>query len=209
MATVAYSIKADVVDIRVDKPRSDDTLLVDTNVWYWITYSRASQSSKSPAPYQVKDYPLYVKNAMIAGARVCCCCLSFAELAHLIENTERDIRSIMSGSFIEPKVFRHNYPLDRQRVVSEIDAAWAQVRSMSSSVDAVINPGLITAAMARLKTDAMDGYDVFVLEAARVAGTFRILTDDGDFATVPGIQVHTSNRNVVQAACNAGRLIAR
>ena len=33
MATVAYSIKADVVDIRVDKPRSDDTLLVDTNVW--------------------------------------------------------------------------------------------------------------------------------------------------------------------------------
>jgi len=209
MGTVAYSVRADVVDIRTDLPRHDDTLLVDTNVWYWVTYSRASQASRSPSRYQVRDYPLYVKNAMAAGARVCCCCLSFAELAYLIENTERDIKSVMSGSPIEPKVFRHNHPLDRQRVVSEISAAWAQVRSMSSSVEAVVNPGLIDAAITRLKTDAMDGYDILMLEAARADGTCQVLTDDGDFATVSGIRVHTSNRNVIHAARDAGKLIVR
>jgi hypothetical protein len=80
---------------------------------------------------------------------------------------------------------------------------------MSSSVEAVVNPGLINAAITRLKTDAMDGYDILMLEASRADGTCQILTDDGDFATVSGIRVHTSNRNVIRAARDAGKLLVR
>ena len=45
---VNYNIQANVVDIRKDLPKSNDVFLVDTNVWYWITYTRASQSGQPP-----------------------------------------------------------------------------------------------------------------------------------------------------------------
>ena len=37
-------ILADVVDIRNDTPKSDDVFMVDTNVWYFTTYTKASLS---------------------------------------------------------------------------------------------------------------------------------------------------------------------
>lgn len=56
---------------------------------------------------------------------------------------------------------------------------------------------------------AADGYDLFILESMRSHGVVQVITDDGDFATVPGIQVFTANRNVIQAARAQGRLITR
>jgi hypothetical protein len=43
----------------------------------------------------------------------------------------------------------------------------------------------------------------------RSHGVVQVITDDGDFSTVPGIQVFTANRNVIQAARAQGRLITR
>ena len=40
-------------------------------------------------------------------------------------------------------------------------------------------------------------------------GMIQVITDDGDFATVPGIQVFTANRNVIQTAQTQGRLLNR
>lgn len=55
----------------------------------------------------------------------------------------------------------------------------------------------------------VDGYDLFILEAMTAKGVIQVITDDGDFASVPGIQVFTSNRNVLNAAKAQNRLIAR
>jgi hypothetical protein len=40
-------------------------------------------------------------------------------------------------------------------------------------------------------------------------GVLQIITDNGDFATVPGVQVFTANRNVIQAARTQGQLVSR
>ena len=40
--TINLTVKATVVDIRADTPSYNDTFLVDTNVWYWMLYARAS-----------------------------------------------------------------------------------------------------------------------------------------------------------------------
>ncbi len=36
---IRYDIKAKIVDITRDAPRPDDAFLIDTNVWYWLTYA--------------------------------------------------------------------------------------------------------------------------------------------------------------------------
>jgi hypothetical protein len=40
-------------------------------------------------------------------------------------------------------------------------------------------------------------------------GVKKIITDDGDYLTVPGIQVFTANINFINTARNQGKLLVR
>jgi len=40
-------------------------------------------------------------------------------------------------------------------------------------------------------------------------GVVQVITDDGDFTTVSGIQMFTANRNFITAARNQGKLKIR
>ncbi|MBF0537928.1 MAG: hypothetical protein HQL03_06710 [Nitrospirae bacterium] len=63
--------------------------------------------------------------------------------------------------------------------------------------------------MRRLDTEQLDGYDLFIIEAMSRASITKVITDDGDFATVAGIEVFTANDNVINAAQSQGRLTTR
>jgi len=206
--TIDYTVQADVIDIRGDRPRDTDTFLVDSNVWFWMAYTSASQSANQ---YQMIDYPAYVNVALAAGARLLRCGISLAELSHLIEKTEREIVSRKCGNTrpTKTKVFRHNYPRQRSSVVGEVEAAWGLVKGLAEPMTATIDEPTTDAALARFKTQPVDGYDLFILEAMAANSVVQVITDDGDFATVPGIHVFTSNRSVIQAATTQGRLVVR
>ncbi len=181
---------------------------MDTNVWYWVTYSRASQSARPPAYYQTSNYPSYTNAALGAGARIFQYGLSLAELAHLIEKAEGDIYEANYGR-IGTKEYRHNLPAERTRVFAEIQAACGLVTVLAEPLTVTINLPTATAALNRLQAEKDDGHDLFILESMRSHGVVQAITDDGDFATVSGIQVFTANRNVIQAAHVQGRLTSR
>jgi predicted nucleic acid-binding protein len=65
------------------------------------------------------------------------------------------------------------------------------------------------AALARFENEKVDGYDLFILETLTRHGLIQIITDDGDFATIAGIQVFTANRNVLKSAHAQGKLLTR
>lgn len=207
--SVQYAIRADVVDIGQAGPRDSDCFLVDSNVWLWMTYSNAGHGEPGWRAALMAQYAAFVQGAVAGNARVCCCGLSLAELSHIIEKTEREIHELSSGSSIKPKEYRHNYAAQRTRVVTEIEAAWAQVASLAEPLTVTIDSPMTTAALNRLQTEKVDGYDLFILESMRSHGVVQVITDDGDFATVPGIQVFTANRNVLQAARAQGKLLTR
>jgi hypothetical protein len=94
-----YTVQAEVVDIRSDSPKKEDIFLVDTNAWYWYTYTNASISSR---PYQITDYPSYLAKAISANSLLLYCGLSLAELAHNIEQVERKIFSSTLTALIIP-----------------------------------------------------------------------------------------------------------
>lgn len=207
---VNYAIQAEVVDIQADRPRHSDKFLVDTNVWHWLTYPRANQSDKPPSNYQTTKYPSYVGRAHSAKARLLYCGLTLAELSHLIEKTEREIFNRASGLSVGSKEYRHNHVSERiNKVVAEVEAAWGLVKTIAQPLDLLVDESTTNAALARLTTQPLDGYDLFILEAIAKAGVTQVITDDGDFAVVPGIQVFTSNRNLITAAQNQGKLLSR
>lgn len=202
---VNYTVLADVVDLRSDRPKAGETFLVDTNVWFWLTYSRASQGASS---YQTRDYPRYLSLLLAAAGRPYWCGLALAELAHLIEKTEREIFEKTAGP-IPPKEFRHNHPAERRRVAQEVEAAWVQVAALGAPLETTVGAAATDAALARFLAQPLDGYDLFMVEAAVKAGVTQVLTDDGDFASVPGLRVFTANRTVIKTAAEQGRLLQR
>ncbi|MEH2256140.1 hypothetical protein [Nostoc sp.] len=199
---VNYTVQAEVVDIRSDAPKNDDIFLVDTNAWYWYTYTNASISSR---PYQTTEYPSYIAKAISANSLLLYCGLSLAELAHNIEQTEREIFS----STLKSKEYRHNFPAERAKVVAEVQAAWSQVISSSVCTDVLVSEETSNAALTRFQTQLLDGYDLLILDAMDKAGVTKIITDDGDYVTVPGIKVFTANSSAIAAAKSKGKLLVR
>lgn len=208
--SITYAVKAEVVDIRHDTPQANDAFLVDTNVWYWMTYSRASQADHPPGQSRIVNYPNYVNAALSAGASLHWCGLSLAELAHIIEKTEREIFARTTGfDKSRNKEFRHNHPGPRSNVVVEVGTAWEQVRTMATPVDLLVDEAAASAVLTRFQTEPVDGYDLFMLEAISRTGILQVITDDGDFCTVSGIKVFTCNTNVINTAEARGKLVTR
>ena len=202
---IHYTVRADVIDITVDAPKTEDAFLVDTNVWYWMTYPNATPHT----PNQRSDYPGYLNSALDVSAKIFHSGLTLAELAHIIEKTEREVYARCIGSNTEPKEYRHNLSGQRKHVVSEVKAAWAQVSNLAGLLKITIDTTTTTSALNSFQTEKLDGYDLFILESMKSHGIVQVITDDGDFATVPGIQVFTANRNVIQAAKVQRKLVTR
>lgn len=155
--------------------------------------------------YQITDYPTYISKSLSKKSLLLYCGLSLSELAHNIEQTEREI----FNSNLRPKEYRHNYPTERANVVAEIQAAWSQVTSIAVSTDITINEATTNTALTRFSTQPLDGYDLLILEAMEKAGIIQVITDDGDYITVPGIRVFTANQNAIAAASNQNKLLIR
>lgn len=201
---VNYTVQADVIDITVDSPQQGDIFFVDTNVWYWLTYPPASLSAR---PYQINSYPSYVAATITADATLCCSGLSLAELAHRIEREELQLSLYDSN---RGKEYRHNYPLERAKLVSEVQAAWSQIKSIYAlQINVTLDEATVDAALTRFSTQCLDGYDLFILESMTKESVTKIITDDGDYVTVPEIQVFTANQGAIIAARNQGKLITR
>lgn len=205
-------VRAEVVDISIDLPQPDDVFMVDTNAWYWIVYSRSSQPSVSeknrPKPYQTRYYPAYIKKAITAKAKLHYCGLTLSELAHNIEKIEKNI---FSSDPANPtlKEYRHNYPAERAKVAAAIEASWEMVTTIGTVVSLTIDEETIEAALARFQSQPLDGYDLFMAEGMKAKSIQKIITDDGDFVTVPGIIVFTANQNMIRAAKAEGKLVRR
>lgn len=205
---INLNIQADIVDIRNDSPRKSDIFLVDTNVWLWQTYSNASTTVRGN---QLIDYPSYLALALGIEAILSYSVLTLAELASVIERIELDIYNNNNGLNLKLKEYRHNYPNERANVVAEVQSAWSQVEEIAISADLTINDEIAKAALTRFQAQAIDGYDLLILEAISRAGTgqVQVITDDMDYATVPNIQVFTSNNRVIQLARSQGKLLNR
>ncbi|MHC5775315.1 hypothetical protein [Nostoc sp.] len=195
---VNLNIQADMIDIKTDNPQQGDIFLVDTNVWFWQTYTNAGFGTKVS---KFSNYLKYINQSLLNGATLTYSGLILAELAHIIEKTEYNIY-IKSYGFLPLKEYRHNYPNERMNVVAEVQSAWSQVKALAIPVDLTVDDATTDAALNRFQTQAVDGYDLLLLEAISRAGAgkIKIITHDMDYAVVPDIQVFTSNNNVIQAA---------
>jgi predicted nucleic acid-binding protein len=201
--------EAHTFDIRSFDPRGDDAFLVDTNAWYWITYSRATLPClPPPLTKQIEQYARFIKKALEVGSTIARCELTFAELAHRIEATEKKIYEYhsLNQGHINLKEYRA-LPAERERVVSELVSAWSQVTKMSESCVLTVGDEATKGALEAFENYPIGGYDLFHLQAMKQKGLAGILTDDADFSKIPQISVYTCNESILRKAKKDGRLV--
>jgi hypothetical protein len=211
----SYVVQAQVVDVTADRPQSTDVFWVDTNVWFWVTYGRFHLRAphSQPRAYQTRNYPSYIQSGLRSRAQFHWIGLSLSELARQVEDAEREIaettRQIPAGT--KPKAFRHDHPALRQAVVQEVESCWRQVEQFGSALPntPVIDVAAVNKAITDMKAMPLDAYDLFAVHAIRASSITQVLTDDGDFCTVPGITLFTANRGVIAAASAQGKLVKR
>jgi predicted nucleic acid-binding protein len=194
------TVRADIIDIGSDVPGPSDEFVVDTNSWKEFTYSRVRQ----PKP----GYPVYIKKALSEGSKLYACGITLMELASAIERDEWEIyrQTVVA---IEKKDFRHDDAKARAAVVAEVSSSWSQVMDVSQLIDLHLDAAAIARALRTFQTCPVDGYDTLLIEAMTRRGVFNLITDDGDFATVPDVRVYTANAHIISVARRQGRLLRR
>lgn len=203
------AVCASVIDLRTDTPTSDDSFLVDTNVWLWLLYPPLTQNSNGNQKQQAIDYPNYFKLALSAKSTFNSTGLVFAELAHNIERTEKSIYDSSLAKSLDAKVYRHDYPKQRAKVTSLVSDAWSDILGYSKLLDINLNNTFMNEASSLFQSVGLDGYDAFTAQLAIQTDANHIITDDGDFASVPGLTIFTANPKVINLAAQAGKLIVR
>ena len=204
--SVNYSIKSLIIDLKSGTPKDSDSFLIDSNVWYWMTYSSASYANSSPLPYQLKCYPDYIKSCLKAEVNLFHCIVSLNEISHLIEKVEYELYLSGNPEEINRKEYRHNNQSERERIISEIKSSWTQVESMSKPLELNIDVNASKNVLQNLDQAPLDGFDGLILEFMKKNGMNQIITDDGDFACTPGLKVFTANKNVIDAARKQGKI---
>jgi predicted nucleic acid-binding protein len=203
---IALAVQADVIDITKDSPQAGDCFLVDTNVWFWLAYTKASMAGAKA--HQVASYPPYLSKALSVAATLAYSALTLGELAATIERAERDIFNL-SNPALNPKEFRHNNAAVRKNVTDEIGAAFIQIDGIAAMLNTNVDAKATQAASIQIAATAMDFVDALMLRLAVENKMTQVLTDDCDWACVPGIQVYTANATVLSAAAAQGRVLTR
>ena len=91
-------VLADVIDISSDKARSNDSLVVDTNVWLFVAYTRLGSGGKGNSNSKVSIYSNYLLGARTAGSQLNHCGLTLAIALSI--SVSNSMRMALPGTFI-------------------------------------------------------------------------------------------------------------
>ncbi|MBS1081728.1 hypothetical protein [Gluconobacter kondonii] len=200
---VNFKVSANIYDVKKDIPQKSDVFLIDTNAWFWTSYTQASVGCSA---YQLHDYPEYIDKVIASGAKIYRTSIALIELSSIIEKTEYEIyKNLERLDKLSLKTFRHG--VDQSQVIAEIESAWAQVCQMSEHLDIQLDSNASDQLIELIKTQSIDGYDRSLLLPIIKDNNIRIISDDSDLSTVPWINLHTSNKIVLERAIRHGKII--
>lgn len=188
-------IKAAVSDIKEDEPRKTDVFLVDAMVWLWATFPPASIGAAQVA--KSKDYQNYLLKIHRAKSTLIYCLLQISEVAHVIENFHyQQFETQQANRGITPKNYR-SISSERSRVVDDINGSINIIKKRANGLTLPSTEKLEFGMLELLRSFPLDAYDAGLLCAAKEAGIVQVITDDYDYAFVPGFQLFTGNAKLI------------
>jgi|GEM_PF-1247381 len=218
-------VKAWVVDIRDSDATMPRRVVVDANILYFVYYDSAALTSvggKGPAHYQATVYPRWWSHAVSKKVELCTAMTCLAEFAHIVERTELELLWRMDPvrPELDPanpsqdytpryaKTVRYLYANQLEMIRLEVETSLLSLRKTVELLPKVGQDADIFAGAVKEWLPAISDFsDAILVAAAKRVGIFQIISDDADLITFEGITVYTANRNAIESASAAGKLI--
>jgi hypothetical protein len=219
-------VKARVVDIRKKNSTLPKRVAADANVLYVINYDftvLAVAGCKVPPAYQTRHYPAWWKRAAQQNVQVCTSASCLAEFAHVVERTELEnlwrtdpnrpeLDANSPGQDFSPKytkTVRYYYHSQLQSVRESVETTLNSTRKSVHVLPQIGQPDEVLNRTIRAWISSVaDFADADLVAAAKRAGMQDIVSDDADLISFEGITVYTANKNAIDAAQNAGKLLS-
>lgn len=187
MIAQIYEIeKQDIKDID-----SSRVFALDTNILYWIHYSKASDPSLKAHPYQVVKYPNFVEKLIENGNELVTTSVNLTELVNVIENSEYKIYKAVNKAQLNKKDFR-KIASERTKYKNEIEKVLMEINSSySDKIKCIeLDENRLAQFSDNIDKNSCDVFDYIVIEYLRTLGINDFITDDRDFHSVENINVY-------------------
>ncbi|HSH25740.1 MAG TPA: hypothetical protein VLA13_09430 [Massilibacterium sp.] len=200
-----------MVDIRKSVDFSKiSSLVVDTNAWFWTTYTGDFAPDDKPYGPAMVHYPNFLGNCLSENISLKYSTISLAELHKLTEvSLYKLYKSWIEDDQITFKNYRFEEPAQRKDFLEEFESMYSQINTMADHLPTFDHVG--EKYIGRLVKASLEEYleiaDLVIIKSAESINITDFITDDGDFATMEGITVYTANNKVVEAAKNNGLLL--
>ena len=183
-----------VKDITTDTPvNNKKKYFLDTNVLFWCCYPRIGLVSPKDAS-RYTPYINYVSKIKKNLNPIYTSSLNISEMINLIERKEFELFQSLPGSMGYNKKDYRAEEAKRLFIQSNTQTALINATDLCQIIDCPVNYDKIDEFVKDLTSHRCDVFDYLFLNVCKEQEITDIVTDDGDFLTVPGITLYTSNQ---------------
>lgn len=188
-----FSNIIDIDTVDISTIAKNEIFALDTNVLYWMHYSKASDPNLKSLPYQVSKYPNFVLKLLENGNTLVTTVLNISELIHVVENSEYRIYNTVTKCHIKKKDFR-KLTIERENYKKELETIMLQLEaSYGSQIKIVdVRKEFIRDYIHTMNTHLCDIFDYIIIKKLIKDGVTNFITDDKDFETVDDINLFTA-----------------
>jgi hypothetical protein len=183
-----------ITQIDISQLGKEKIFAIDTNALYWIHYSQISSPHLAIDARQLNDYPNFVEDLLNNGNKLITTCLNVTELVSIVENTQLRIYNKSSGIKLKKKDYRA-IQSERQKYQREVSTILGQLKgAYGNQLEVVpITQQDIEEYAKKIGFNKCDIFDFIIIEFLKGRGITNFISDDGDFHSIDGIDLYTSN----------------
>jgi hypothetical protein len=203
-----------VVDIAFDRPLKTDRIFVDTNVWLFVCYEKATFGLDQARQRVVDWYIRYVGRAKSLGAELVTFPTVLFEIARHIEHAEYFEACRVKG--VEPftrqfslKTWRSE-PAARHAMTESTRFIWSEILSRATAYDANLRAARSGELFDATAVHSIDIGDAVHRQLSLDIGVTQVLSDDMDFLDPSSpIVLLTQNPKALSEAAAQNILVRR
>jgi len=197
----------DISSFPIDKIADNMTFAVDTNVLYYMHYTKATTYEKV-SEYQSLYYPRFINALLDKDVKLVTTIHNVMELLYIIEDTEFDIYKEINGTADLSKKNYREIISERNIIKTELDTAFLQIKNIYGILNFEIEVLKIDEFIDCFSMHKCDNYDYLIIEYLKSKGYNNFITDDRDFLSIDGVNVYTANKRAVSFAA-ANRILIK
>ena len=163
---------------------------IDTNALYWYTYPRFSNNLSA----QALPYYNFIDSLVAANNPLITSIYNISELLNVIEKNEFDIYTHIhpDAQHVSRKDFRR-MPSERSNLQKMMKTTLENVYAICDVVEFPFDSIHMYQFIETLTSHRCDVFDYMIIQNNIKEENTNIITDDGDFSTIPDITIYTAN----------------